>query len=258
MPRSFRIRVLFMQATMVVCTVAFWEYAALHRLANPMFIGQPTIIADLMLEQARSGVLLRATWITLAETLSGFIAGLVIGAFIGLALWWSPLAGRVMEPMLVVFNAVPKIALAPIFIVVLGIGFAMKVSLAFTNVVVLFALTAYTGAKQADPDLMDLICSFGGSRWRMFWMIVLPTSLMWIVSTLEIGLGLAFVGAVTGEFLAAREGLGYLALYGSNIFNMNLIWVAVFSMMAVTVCMAAIVRRLESHLLSARPQSTSP
>lgn len=257
MSRSFQVRILIAQVIIVVCTIAVWEYAARHRLVNPLFIGQPSLIAELIVENVRDGTLLRATWITLAETLLGFFAGMTIGALVGLALWWSRLAGRVMDPLLVVFNAVPKIALAPIFIVILGIGFSMKVALAFTNVVVLAALTAYSGARQADTDLMDLIRSVGGGRWRVFSLIVMPTSLTWIVSTLEIGLGLAFVGAVTGEFLAAREGLGYLALYGSNIFNMNLIWMAVLSMMLVTAIMASVVRRIERRILAWQPQPAS-
>jgi NitT/TauT family transport system permease protein len=255
--RYFERRVLIMQVALFACTILLWEVAARHRWANPMFIGQPSVILRLATESLLGGTLLRAAGVTLAETLSGFAGGMIVGSALGLALWWSRLAGRVLEPLLVIFNAVPKIALAPIFIVLLGLGFSMKLALAFTNVVVLATLAAYTGAKQADPDLMDLIRSVGGSRWRVFALVVLPTSVMWIVSTLEIGLGLAFVGAVTGEFLASREGLGYLALYGSNVFNMNLIWIAVLSMMFVTVIMAWAVRRLERRVLDWRPQPTS-
>jgi NitT/TauT family transport system permease protein len=245
------------QVALAACTILAWESAARWGLVNPMFFGQPTVIAQLVVDGLRDGMLLRATSITLAETLAGFFVGVGLGTAIGLALWWSTLAGRVMQPILVVFNAIPKIALAPIFIVLLGVGFWMKVTLAFTNVVVLAALTAYSGAKQADSDLIDLIRSVGGGPISVFTTIVLPTSMTWIVSTLEICLGLAFVGAITGEFLAAREGLGYLALYGSNIFNMNLIWVAVLSLILVTAVLAAGVRRLERHFLDWRPQATS-
>jgi NitT/TauT family transport system permease protein len=255
--RSFKPSVLVMQVSIVVCAVILWEYAARSKLVNPMFWAQPSLIAQYASESIHNGILIRAVWITLAETLSGFVAGVVIGTCIGLALWWSRLAGRVMGPLLVVFNAIPKIALAPIFMVLLGVGFWMKAALAFTNVVVLAALAAFSGAKDADQDLMDLIQSLGGSRWRIFSMIVLPTSAMWVVSTLEICLGIAFIGAVTGEFLAARQGLGYLALYGSNIFNMNVVAVAVLSMMVVTVVLAVGLRRVERRLLDWRPESTS-
>lgn len=255
--RNFRLSILIMQTVIAVCVIAAWEGIARYKLMNPMFLGQPSLIVQYVIDGMRDGTLVRAAGVTLAETLMGFFAGVTIGSLIGFALWWSSLAGRVMQPVLVVFNAIPKIALAPIFMVLLGVGFWMKMSLAFTNVVVLAALTAYSGCRQADPDLMDLIRAVGGSRWRIFTMIVMPTSLMWIISTLEICLGLAFVGAVTGEFLAAREGLGYLALYGSNIFNMNIIWVAVFSMMFVTGVLAAGVRRLERRYLDWRPQTTS-
>lgn len=254
--KAGRWHTLLAQICLTAAIVAVWELVARYRLMNPMFIGQPTAIATYMLDGLQDGSLVRAAGITLAETLTGFLFGLGIGSAIGLALWWSPLAGRVTQPLLVVFNAIPKIALAPIFIVLLGVGFWMKTALAFANVVVLAALTSYVGARHADADLIDLIRAVGGSRWRVFTTIVVPTSLTWVVSTLEICLGLAFIGAVTGEFLAAREGLGYLALYGSNVFNMNLVWVAVLGMMIVTVIISSAIRRLERHLLDWRPNAS--
>jgi len=250
-----RNRILFLQLVVVALTIVIWEYSARNNLVNPLFTGQPSVIAELFAENIMDGTLFRATWITMLETLTGFFSGIAIGSIIGMALWWSKLAGRVVEPLLVVFNAVPKIALAPIFIVLLGVGFSMKVALSFTNVVVLASLSAYSGAKQSDTDLMDLIRSVGGGNWQIFKLVVFPTSLMWIVSILEIALGLAFIGAVTGEFLAARQGLGYLALYGSNIFNMNLIWVVVIAMMIITVLMATITRRISNRVLAWRKQA---
>jgi NitT/TauT family transport system permease protein len=190
-------RILALQLVATVCTILIWEYVARSQLVNPMFIGQPSLIAAHLAENIGNGTLLRAIWVTLAETLAGFVAGMAVGALIGTALWWSRLAGRVVEPLIVVFNAVPKVALAPIFIVILGVGFSMKLALSFTNVVVLATLAAYSGARRVDPDLLDLIRSVGGGNWRIFRLVVLPVSLMWLVSVFEIGLGLAFVGAVT-------------------------------------------------------------
>lgn len=246
--------ILSIQAAMVVGAILLWEWMTRVELLNPLFFGQPTTIAEYTIEGLMDGSLLRASGITVLETVCGFAAGMLLGTALGLALWWSVAAARILEPLLVLFNAIPKVTLAPILIVLLGVGILMKVALAFVNVVVLAALTAYLGAKQSDPDLMDLVRSVGGNKWQVFYRVVLPSAFPGIISSMKIGISLAFIGAVVGEFLAAREGLGYLAIYGSNVFNMSLIMVAVLSLMLLALALFAAVRMLEDRLLGWRPR----
>ncbi|MBI4560739.1 MAG: ABC transporter permease subunit [Candidatus Rokubacteria bacterium] len=246
--------ILSIQTAMVVGALLLWEWMTKEQLLNPLFFGQPTTIAAYAIEALMDGSLLRAAGITVLETLYGFATGMLLGTALGLGLWWSVSVARVLEPLLVLFNAIPKVTLAPILIVLLGVGLWMKVALAFLNVVILAALTAYLGAKQADPDFMDLVRSVGGSTWQVFYRVVLPSAFPGIISSMKIGTSLAFIGAVVGEFLAAREGLGYLAIYGSNIFNMSLIMVAVLGLLLLALALFAAVRTFEDWLLGWRPR----
>jgi NitT/TauT family transport system permease protein len=248
-----RAAIIAIQLTLVAIILLLWEVTTQKEILNPMFFGRPSIIVQYFGESLADGTLLRAASVTVVETLYGFGAGMLIGTLLGLSLWWSVSAAKVLEPLLVLLNSIPKITLAPIFIVLLGVGIWMKVALAFANVVILATLSAFLGAKQSDADLIDLVRSVGGNRWQIFLRVVLPSSYPSIISSMEISIGLAFVGAVIGEFLAAREGLGYLAIYGSNIFNMSLIWVAIIALMGLALLLFAAVRKLKDWLLGWRP-----
>ena len=246
--------ILAIQIALVVGGVLLWEVLTGREIINPLFFGRPTIIAQYMAEGVMDGTLLMAAFVTLTETLYGFVAGIIVGTTLGLSLWWSRYVARLLEPILVLLNAIPKITLAPILIVLFGVGITMKVSLAFVNVVPLLTLTAYLGVKQADPDLMDLIRSVGGSRWQVFYRVVLPSSYSGIILSMKNGISLAFIGSVVGEFLASDEGLGFLALYGANIFNMSLVMVALLGLMVLALLLFAVVSRLENWLLGWRVQ----
>jgi NitT/TauT family transport system permease protein len=242
--------ILLIRLVLVGILLATWETAAQTEVLNPMFFGQPTIVAEYMWEYLADGRLLSSAGVTLQETVVGFIAGVAFGVSIALALWWVPQLGRVCERFLVVINAIPKITLAPILIVLFGVGVAMKIALAFLNVFAFVALTAYLGMKRADPDLLDLLRASGGSRWQAFRHVVWPSSFSALIASMKIGITLSFIGAVVGEYLASRKGLGYLAIYGAEIFNMNLVMLAVVCLMMLALLLFASVRYLEQRLLA--------
>lgn len=241
--------ILFIRTALIALLLSAWEAAAHTGLLNAMFFGRPTIIAQYMWEYLADGRLLVSAGVTLHETVVGFVLGLISGTAIALALWWVPPLGRTCERLLVVINAIPKITLAPILIVLFGVGVAMKVALAFLNVFAFVALTAYLGMKQADPDLLDLLRASGATRWQAFCHVVWPSSFSALIVSMKIGIALSFIGAVVGEYLASRQGLGYLAIYGAEIFNMNLVLLAVVGLMALALLLFASVHYLERRLL---------
>jgi NitT/TauT family transport system permease protein len=246
--------VLAAQCGLALVSILAWETAVRLRLLNPFYFGQPSQVAEYLVLKIRDGSLLSATWVTLTESLAGFVLGMSIGTALGLALWWSRTAAALSRPLLVALNAVPKLIFAPMFILVVGLGFEFKVLISFAGIVIVALLAAYVGAKQADADLIDLVRSMGGSRWQAFQLVVVPAALPWTIVSMEINIGLALIGAVVGEFLASDAGLGYLAVYAAGTFDMSLVLVAVTTLMVLAVGMYWAVRAFEWWALPMRPE----
>ena len=166
--------------------------------------------------------------ITVAETLIGLAAGCVIGIGIGVAIGISRPMREIFEPILLVANAFPKIAMAPLFMVWFGIGFMLKVAVAFSLVVVVMALSTYSGMRTVRQELVNNARTMGASELQIFSKIVMPSIMPWLFAALRVSLTFALIGAVLGEFIAAQSGLGYMIDDGMTNFNSELIYLALF------------------------------
>jgi NitT/TauT family transport system permease protein len=246
--------VLGIHIVMATVFIVAWELAIRYRILNPFYFGQPSHVFQYFVVKLQDGTLLTATRVTVLESLAGFALGMSIGTATGLSLWWSHTLTALVRPLLVALNAVPKLIFAPIFILVVGLGFEFKVAISFAGVVIVALLSAYVGSKQADADHVDMIRSLGGTRWQVFQMIIVPSALPWVVVSMEINIGLALIGAVVGEFLASNAGLGYLAVYGAGTFDMSLVLVAVTTLMALAIVMYGAVLAFEAWVLPVRPE----
>lgn len=236
------------QIGLVVAFVALWEIAPRAGWINPMLTSYPSAIVGTIASMSADGSLLRHTWVTMGEILVGFIGGMVLGTIAAVALWWSPMLYRIADPFIVVLNALPKIALVPIFYIWLGdvasiYAMAIAVSL-FVTVLMLL-----TGFQAIDPDKLKLVRLFGASKLRTLTKIVLPGSVPTMISTLKVNIGLALVGVIVGEFQAAKAGLGYLITYGSQIFQMNLVMTSIFVLAVISSLLFVLVQAFETAVL---------
>jgi NitT/TauT family transport system permease protein len=249
--RSLKRRAYAVQAWQVGLLVAFlivWEIAPRAGWINPMLTSYPSAVARTFMTMLEDGSLVMHTWVTFSETVVGFIGGMLLGIACAVALWWSPFVHRVLDPFIVVVNAMPKIALVPIFYIWLGdmasiYAMAIAVSL-FVTIIML-----YTGFSAVDPDKIKLVRLFGASRWQVLSKIVLPASVPTMISTLKVNVGLALVGVVVGEFQAAKARLGYLITYGSQIFQMNLVMTAIVVLAAISSVLFIGIQALEAIVL---------
>ena len=248
-PRSDRALVLGSQAAIVVILLAVWEGAVALGWADEFFFGRPSAVVAYLVENTLNGYLLVHTWVTLYEELLGFTIGTAIGTACGLALWWSPFMSRVLEPFAVVFNATPKIVIAPVLIVWFGIGIMSKVMIAVLVCGIVAWLGAFDGVRSADADQMDMIKALGGRRRDVFFRIVVPTSLPWILTTMRINIGLALIGVITGEFLSSSQGLGYLVDSTAKLYKMSDTLAALAVIAALAAAQFYVVNWLESRLL---------
>ena len=236
------------QISLVLAFVALWEIAPRAGWINPMLTSYPSAIAQTIVMLSADGTLLHHTWVTLTEIIVGFAGGMILGTLLAVALWWSPTLYRVSDPFVVVLNAMPKIALVPIFYIWLGdvasiYAMAIAVSL-FVTVLMLF-----TGFQGIDPDKIRLVRLFGASQYKVLTKIILPGSLPTMISTLKVNIGLALVGVIVGEFQAAKAGLGYLITYGSQIFQMNLVMTSIFILAVISSLLFAIIQAFETRIL---------
>ena len=249
--RALRCRALSIQAWQVGLVAAFliiWEVAPRAGWINPMLTSYPSAVARTFMAMLQDGTLGTHTWVTLSETIGGFAGGMLLGLACAVALWWSPYLYKILDPFIVVLNAIPKIALVPIFYIWLG-DVASIYAMAIAVSVFVTVLMLYTGFQAIDPDRIKLARLFGGTRRQILYKIVLPGSVPTIISALKVNVGLALVGVVVGEFQAAKAGLGYLITYGSQIFQMNLVMTAIVVLAVISSLLFMVIQAVEATVL---------
>lgn len=207
---------------------AGWEFFTRIGWMDPYYWSSPSAILRTAQIQLTQGTLLRDIAYTSGSTLIGFVTGTLTGALLGLSFWWSKTYAGISEPFLIVLNALPKLALGPVLVILFGIGFFSKAVLAFLMTVVTSALSAYSGVKSVDPALETLMVSLGAKRRQVFTKVVVPWSMPWIISSLRINIALALAGAIVGEFISSEQGVGRMIIFAGTILDINLVWVGVF------------------------------
>jgi NitT/TauT family transport system permease protein len=241
-------RVLLLQCAVVALILLAWEGAVRSGIAPAYLYGQPSGIWLKAVSSIANGSLLRDSWVTFEESVAGFAIGGVLGTAVGLALWISPLVGKVARPIIVALNGVPKIALAPLIIIWFGIDIGSKVASAAILTFIVSLITAQSGTARVDTDLVTLMRSLGASRWQTFRKVVMPASVPWIMAGLRLNIGFALIGAVVGEYIAAKEGLGYLVYYAGTLYDLNSVWLGIFALMLMALVLDAGVTLLERAL----------
>jgi NitT/TauT family transport system permease protein len=246
------------QASIVAVLLAGWELGARHGLIDPFYWSYPSQIWAKFLVFVGTGQALVDTWFTLRSTVLGFVGGTLSGALLGLSFWWSRNFASVTLPFLICFEATPKLALAPMIVIVFGIGLASKVALGIALTVIVTALTTATAVQAIDPDSETLLYSLGATRLQVFVKLAVPSVLPWIVSSLRINIGLALTGAVIGEFVSSQHGLGRMILYAGEIYDVALIWVGVAVLAAMSIAMYVVVGQIERLLLKGLVHGSIP
>jgi NitT/TauT family transport system permease protein len=245
------------QIGIVIAIVALWEIAARAQWIDAFFWSSPSKIMETMRTFVENGSAFVDTWFTFRSTILAFVLGTVCGAVIGLSFWWSRNYAKIAQPFLICFEATPKLALAPLIVLVFGIGLASKVAIGIALTIVVTTLTTFAGVRVIDPDSEKLMYSLGASRRQVFFKLVIPSVLPWIISSLRVNIGLALTGAVIGEFIASEQGLGRQILYASQVYDLALIWVAIVILATLSVVMYLTVGHLEKLLLKGLMHETS-
>ena len=247
-----KICVFVAQIIIVVAIFALWELAARLKIIDPFITSQPSRIINTIAKLYREGNLLRHIAVTCGETVLGFILGTMLGTLVAIILWWSEFLQKVLEPYLIILNSLPKIALGPVFIVWMGAGPMAIVVIAMTISVVVTILEVLNGFLGVDNDKIKLVKTFGASKIQVFTKVVLPSSLPIIVNALKVSVGLSWVGVIVGEFLVSKEGIGYLIVYGGQVFQLDLVMASVIILSLAAFLMYRVVALVEKMVITNR------
>lgn len=221
------------RGVLVVATLALWESAVRTHLINAFWISSPSMIVDRAARLWWAGDLWPHVQETLLEMLLGLVTGCAVGVPIGVAVGAVPRVRRVLEPYLIVFNAFPKIALGPLYLVWFGISLGLKVAMAFSLVVFVMILGTVAGFASVRQGWIDHAVLLGASRWQVARVVIVPALLPWIFTSFRLSVGFALMGAVLGEFIATQRGIGFLIDEGVGMFDTATVFVGLLMLLLI-------------------------
>lgn len=238
--RRNKLKVRGLQIALLVFFIGVWELTTAIGLADSFFVSSPSRIVKTLVGMA--GVdLMRHVGITLLECVLGFLISTAVGIVVAVALWWSETARAVSEPYLVVLNALPKIALGPIIIIWAGAGMKAIVTMAFLICIIVTVMSLLSAFTSTDEGKVFLLKSMGATRWQILLKLVIPSSVPAFMSLMKINVGLSWVGTIMGEYLVSGAGLGYLIIYGGQVFKIDLVMAATVILCVLAAAMYGVV-----------------
>lgn len=247
--RRNKMLILITQIFILVAFFIIWEIAARLQWVDPFITSQPSRMLKTLQVLHQGGSIYMHLGTTIWETFIGFTVGTIGGLVIAILLWWSDFLAKVSEPYLVVLNALPKVALGPILIVWMGNGIGAIIAMALLISIIVTIITMINGFLNVDRDKIKLLKTFGATRYQVLCKVILPASLPNIISALKVNVGLSWVGVIMGEFLVSKAGLGYLIIYGSQVFKLDIVMASVILLAVAAAAMYLGVSCLEKKLL---------
>ncbi len=241
------------QALLLLGSFALWHVLTETEILPPFFFGKPLIVLQRVWEWFASGKIYRHLGITLLETVLAFSVGTLLGLAVGLWLALSPIASALLDPYVKAANAMPRVILAPIFSVWFGLGIWSKVALGVTLVFFIVFFNVYQGVKEVSPVVLSNARMLGAAPRQLLRYVYLPSATSWVFSSLHTAVGMAFVGAVVGEYLGSAAGIGYLILQAEGAFDINTVLAGILVLTAFALLLDFVVTRVERRLLTWRP-----
>ncbi|MCR4470508.1 MULTISPECIES: ABC transporter permease [unclassified Burkholderia] len=255
--RRRRQLIIGLRIAVLVVVLGGWELAARLKWIDPFFFSQPTLIfaqlQDWFANGTSQGPLLTQVWVTLEETTIGFLIGSVAGVLCGIVLGRNKLMSDVFGLYIQIANSIPRVVLGSIFVIALGLGMASKIALAVVMVFFVVFGNAFQGVREADRYLIANAQILGASRRQITTSVVIPSALSWILASLHVSFGFALVGAVVGEFLGSKQGIGLLISTAQGAFNASGVFAAMIVLAVVALAADYLLTWLEKRLLKWRP-----
>ena len=247
--RNDKLIIVFSRIALLIALLGAWELFAYLNLIDPFITSSPSRVAVTIKNLFINDNFIYHIAITLYETILGFLLAVAIGYIVALILWWSEKTRRILEPYIVVLNSLPKIALGPIIIIWLGSGERSIIFMAFIIGIIVCIMTMLNGFLAIDKNKILLLRTFGANKFQIMTKLVIPGSLPTFISMLKISVGMAWIGSIMGEYLVSRAGLGYLIVYGGQVFKLDLVMASTVVLCVLATVMYLLVALLEKIIV---------
>lgn len=226
--RKKKITIKITQIAIIIVCMFLWEISARLGWIDTFLTSYPSEIWNLFIKLLKDGSLFEHIGISVMENVFGFTIGTILGILVAILLWWSDFISKVLDPYLVVLNSLPKTALAPILILWVGAGYTGIIATAIAVSIIITIMNVYNGFKEVDEDKIRMLKTFGATKFQILTKVIIPASVPTMISALKINIGLSWVGVIVGEFLVSKAGIGYLIVYGFQVFKLDLVMINVF------------------------------
>ena len=244
-----KLLVLFFQSGILVLFIILWQLLADLKLFNTFISSSPKQIVETIINLHQTNDLYNHIWITVYETIISFSLGTILGIIVASLIWYNKFLADVVDPYLTVLNSLPKVALGPIIIIWCGAGMKSIILMALFISTIITIINIYQGFTSIDPTKLKLLKSLGSKKYQIYFKLLLPGSFSNIISTLKINISMSLIGVTMGELLVSKEGLGYLIMYGSQVFNLDLVMTGIIILCIVSAIMYYIVYYIEKKLI---------
>lgn len=247
--RLKKIYILLIQIAIVVALFVGWELLSKYKIINPFIFSSPSKIFKTITKLYVDNMLFNNIWVTIYETLIAFGIGLIISLFISILLYLYNSLYKILDPFLTCFNSLPKVALGPMIIIIAGANVKSIIVMAILINVIVCTIMITNGFYNTDKIKLKLMNSFGASKYQILKYLVIPSSYNTIIGSFKIGISMSMIGVITGEFLVSRAGLGYLIIYGTQVFNLDLVVSGILLLIIISFILYKIVEYIEKRLL---------
>lgn len=237
------------QILILLFLIFIWEYLSNNNIINAFIYSSPSKVLKTIIDLYNTNNLFNHIWVTIYETFISFTLATLLGTFIAIILWYSKFLYKVMDPYLTILNSLPKVALGPIIIILCGANIKSIIIMALLISLIITISNVYSGFVNTDKNMIKLMHSFNASKWQMLKYLIIPYNYHVIVNSLKINVGMSLVGVIMGEFLVSKEGIGYLINYGSQVFNLNLVFAGIIILLIVSYLMYLLVLYIEKVLI---------
>lgn len=240
--------VILFQFLIFIIFLIIWQLLASFNTINTFIFSSPKKVLDTIINLYKTKALFRNIWVTVYETVLSFSIATILGTIIAAILWWNKRIQKIIEPYLTILNSLPKVALGPIIIIWAGAGIKSIIFMALLISLILTIINVYDGFNNTAETKIRLMKSLSAKKHQLFFKLVLPSSINNIISALKVNVSMSLIGVIMGEFLISKEGIGYIIMYGSQVFNLNLVITGITILCIVSAIMYYLVCYIEKRL----------
>ena len=244
-----KVIIFLFQILILIIFIAIWQTLANLNMINTFIFSSPKKILDTIIKLYNSKDLFNHIWVTVYETLISFSIATILGTLIATMLWWYERLHKIVEPYLTILNSLPKVALGPIIIIWFGAGIKSIIFMALLISLIITIINVYEGFNNTNKNKIKLMKTLGAKKYQIFYKLIFPSNFNTIISAAKINVSMSLIGVIMGEFLVSKKGIGYLILYGSQVFNLSLVISGIFILCIVAAIMYYAVSYIEKKLV---------